>query len=542
MKQKLLLITSLTLLIAGFSVAQVEDDVLLIPKAGEAPVIDGQMDDIWKNVVEVMAEVPDLLNAANRETWWDLWAGFRLLWDDENLYVWVNVNDDSINPGTDWQNDSVEFYFDGDNSKTPGDYDAFDDSQVRFNFGETTPAEVNFGGGKTWGGTTSDNWEYIFVETEVGYNLELKIPLADIRLDIGPDLEFGFDIQLNDADETTRDMVYRWWTDDDNAWQDASLFGTAKFIGRTVSEVLDIHKAAAAPTIDAVMGEGEWDNATIISGDTPDSLTPITICNDWTDARQHAYLMWDDTNFYLYLKVWDDLVNPGTDWQNDSAELYFDGDNSKTPGDYDAFDDSQVRFNIGETTPAEVNFGGGKTWGGTTSDAWVYTFMETDVGWDMELKIPLAEVRMDIGPDQEFGFDIQLNDADASTRDMVLRWWTDNDNAWQDASLFGTAMFVEGGTAVDPDIGHATNFSLSQNYPNPFNPETSIQYSVGSESMVRLTVYDLLGNQVAELVHEQQPAGQYTAVFDGSGLASGMYFYRLQTGDKIITRKMTLLQ
>lgn len=99
----------------------------------------------------------------------------------------------------------------------------------------------------------------------------------------------------------------------------------------------------------------------------------------------------------------------------------------------------------------------------------------------------------------------------------------------------GTA--VEGIEATSP-----TSFALRQNYPNPFNPSTSISYSLAKLGNVNLTVYDLLGNEVAQLVNEVQPAGKHTIQFDGSKLASGVYFYRLDTGSGLLTRKMMLLK
>ena len=87
-----------------------------------------------------------------------------------------------------------------------------------------------------------------------------------------------------------------------------------------------------------------------------------------------------------------------------------------------------------------------------------------------------------------------------------------------------------------------TEFSLSQNYPNPFNPKTVISSQLSVASNVRLVIYDMLGQEVAVLVNERREAGRYQDTFDGSGLASGMYIYRLSVGGFVEARTMLLLR
>ncbi len=87
-----------------------------------------------------------------------------------------------------------------------------------------------------------------------------------------------------------------------------------------------------------------------------------------------------------------------------------------------------------------------------------------------------------------------------------------------------------------------TDFQLEQNYPNPFNPSTTITYQLPTTSNVSLKVFDMLGREVATLVNERQNAGQYQVRFDATRLASGMYFYRLQAGGYIETKKMMLVK
>ncbi len=85
-------------------------------------------------------------------------------------------------------------------------------------------------------------------------------------------------------------------------------------------------------------------------------------------------------------------------------------------------------------------------------------------------------------------------------------------------------------------------FTLEQNYPNPFNPSTTIKYSIPSAEFVTLKVYDVLGNEVATLVNEDKPAGGYEVEFSAAELSSGIYFYKLQVGSFIETKKMLLMK
>lgn len=91
------------------------------------------------------------------------------------------------------------------------------------------------------------------------------------------------------------------------------------------------------------------------------------------------------------------------------------------------------------------------------------------------------------------------------------------------------------------------NFALEQNYPNPFNPITTIKYSIPGNVVetlqaTSLRIYDVLGKEVAVLVNQKQSAGNYEVKFDGTKLASGVYFYKLQAGDFISIKKLILMK
>ena len=85
-------------------------------------------------------------------------------------------------------------------------------------------------------------------------------------------------------------------------------------------------------------------------------------------------------------------------------------------------------------------------------------------------------------------------------------------------------------------------FVLLQNYPNPFNPSTAIRFQVSARGRVTLRVFDVVGHEVATLLDEDMPSGSHVVRFDGSGLASGVYFYRLQSGASVATKSMHLIK
>jgi hypothetical protein len=121
-----------------------------------------------------------------------------------------------------------------------------------------------------------------------------------------------------------------------------------------------------------------------------------------------------------------------------------------------------------------------------------------------------------------------------------------------DLSLLGIPAFYIPGletkltdeivTSVQNEDQNPIAFSLEQNYPNPFNPSTKIKYSIPNSEFVTLKVYDVLGNEVATLVNEEKSAGSYEVNFNASQLSSGIYFYKLQTGNFAETKKMLLLK
>lgn len=165
--------------------------------------------------------------------------------------------------------------------------------------------------------------------------------------------------------------------------------------------------------------------------------------------------------------------------------------------------------------------------------------------YDVELNYPTEN---GIG---RFGdFNVSLSE---NTSHTFVPEWTDITNTdlmvlvdnGNDGTVDDTLYLQNKVSGIEGDQGSLlspNSYNLAQNYPNPFNPATSIQYSIPYRSEVVLKVFDILGNEVATLVNEEKERGVYTVNFNGSGLASGMYLYRLQAGSFVETKKMILMK
>ncbi len=115
-------------------------------------------------------------------------------------------------------------------------------------------------------------------------------------------------------------------------------------------------------------------------------------------------------------------------------------------------------------------------------------------------------------------------------RDHNLKW-----SNWSNVVSFNVPQDI-------PDNSILTRYDLMQNFPNPFNPETKIIYQIPLSGFVTLKVYDILGNEIVTLVNEVKKAGRYETIFDGRYLSSGVYFYKIETGEFVQTKKLILIK
>lgn len=217
-----------------------------------------------------------------------------------------------------------------------------------------------------------------------------------------------------------------------------------------------------------------------------------------------------------------------------------------------------------------------QTYNGAYVDTTIYegttvaaVLSEDETGYVMEWKIPFASLAGDISKgSREFkgvewplfapehgvtiSFDADLTDRDerdgARGQNRFLRLG-DQPALWRDSKSFKMRGLIvqTDGTQVSNESGQEFSdlpdqIELKQNYPNPFNPATQIEFSLPSSGMVTLSVFDVLGKEVARLADGYFTAGAHTVTFQASNLPSGTYIYQLRTHQAVATRKLTLIK
>ena len=123
--------------------------------------------------------------------------------------------------------------------------------------------------------------------------------------------------------------------------------------------------------------------------------------------------------------------------------------------------------------------------------------------------------------------------------DLYIQWNRENERISQVVSLTGSTDLISVGL---PPLINPIRFSLNQNFPNPFNPSTLIRFQIASPGLTTLKVYDILGRDLKTLVNEYKSMGEYEIMFNAADLPTGVYFYRLRSGNFVETKKMILLK
>jgi hypothetical protein len=200
--------------------AQIPADVA---KAATKPVIDGKVDEVWAS-----AKSYDLKNALYKPLTGpaDCSASFKAIYDNDNFYILVDVNDDAlVHDSPEFYNDdSVEIFIDADNSKSR----SYGPKDCSYYFWWDAASRVMGKAGKP----VNDGTQFAFAKTDKGYRLEVQFAWATLGVKPAPGAKFGLDVHVNDDDDGgERDSKLTWHDTKDNAWQNPRAFGTAQLVG-----------------------------------------------------------------------------------------------------------------------------------------------------------------------------------------------------------------------------------------------------------------------------------------------------------------------
>jgi hypothetical protein len=260
--------------------------------------------------------------------------------------------------------------------------------------------------------------------------------------------------------------------------------------------------------------------------------------NNFTGNQQGLYIKGKPAFFdlYVYRDAYTNITaqNPANRLGVAPASTYLGGINN---GDWALYAGVEFGGNDYRKTPISLELSASSDASGGVVEVWLDSI-------DTGRKI--AECQVDTTGSwtnyQIFRADV---DSVSGSHDVYLRFLGTDTGQLLRLKWFRFLSEFDPPTSVDDVLGERQGpreFELNQNYPNPFNPTTHIEYSVPRTSYVTLKVYNLLGEEVKILYEGYCQPGSYAATLDGNGLASGIYFYRLETENFVGTKKLVLLR
>ncbi len=318
-----------------------------------------------------------------------------------------------------------------------------------------------------------------------------------------------------------------------------------------------------APTFVADGDLAEWQSITPFSMKISDGtgfIAPNTAIDSDADLSVLSWVAVDANYLYVAFDITDDVVVPdanGTSYQNDCPDIFLGLYNwhgaphislkrGAEPDYHFRFAYNRVLLDGIAGADSIVGLGADYYWQEKFPSGYVVEFK---ISW-ADLAVPGNDAVFTPVEGYRIPIDYSINDNDTQTpgsvRDGIMCYSiNNNDQSWGDVSRWSHTWIgnLWNPVGVEYEEGQTVNeFSLAQNYPNPFNPSTQIKFALKESGYVTLKVYDALGKEVATLIKGDYASGSYNVSFDASGLSSGIYFYRLETGSFVQTNKMMLLK
>ncbi len=407
-------------------------------------------------------------------------------------------------------------------------------------------------------------WADVDGEEKETYNVYFSdSPISDVNAEGIEVVQLGIEenVQVVEhvllAPATDQDVTYYYAVNAVDKVGNIGVPGLTSAVTNTAKGVTTINPEAPVDFV-ADGDLKEWANITpfrMFPDDGSGTIVANKVIDGDADLSVNAWVAMDKDNVYIAFDVTDDIVSSDTtisSWLRDAADLHlglFDWKGAPHPKYLDGdTPDYQFRFNSNQAIMASA---GGKRMA-VPSDANYFWGEKFTGGYTVEAKMSFADIA-DKGGDSLFvpvigkriPIDFGINDADATgSREGILTYSSRNgDKSWNDPSRWThTWIGDEWVVGVDDNKVLVNTYELSQNYPNPFNPTTTINYSLAIPGNVSITVFNILGQQVVELVNQQQVAGTHKVNFDASLFSTGIYFYEINSGSFREVKKMMLIK
>jgi hypothetical protein len=397
----------------------------------------------------------------------DLSGFFKVLWDANNIYYYLEVKDDTLyrTDATGYLNDNFGVYIDLKNIKC--EFYGSDNSDSTITEWEYQWQNDVWGGrtatgtGGEWGG----NWAPLYIPDSAtqyativtpgtGYTMEFKILVTDsIGITLSAGDTIGFDTKIADNDGDGRDQK-GWNMGEDLSWHKPTYYGTLLLLADGTVERIDY-----LPVIDGV-AESAWNQTPFVTIGKTIALESTTGIKNDNDLSGKFKLLWDSTDIYYYLEVLDDTLytTNTTGYLNDNFGVYVDLKNIKC--EFYGSDNSDSTITEWEYQWQNDAWGGrtatgtGGEWGGNWAPLYIpdstqyATVVDSGVGYKIEFKILIADsIGITLHAGDTIGFDTKIADNDGTGRDQK-GWYMSSDIAWHKPMYMGTAIAVEGGTFI----------------------------------------------------------------------------------------------
>ncbi|WP_420460604.1 sugar-binding protein [Neolewinella sp.] len=445
----------------------------------------------------------------------DLSGNWTSAYTDEMLYVFVTVQDDSLSNNSDnaYEDDGVEFYFDGNNAGGTT-YDA-DDRQFLVGYGDGNTI-INYTTGEVTGA------EAAVVDIAGGYTVEFAIPWALLGVTPTDSLTIGFDVQINDddggADDPDRDGKLAWAANQDLSYQNPSLFGLLTLVEVEAPPI--IAGTDASITIDGEIDQA-YDRADVYA--MLNEVQPGI--SDAEDFSANWRALWDTSGLYFIVGVTDDtLINDSENWyDDDGVEIYIDARNEKATT-YDN-NDHQIVIRYGQDTIYDTK---NQLGAGSRS-----AIRLTEGGYTVEAYIPWTALGINPTAGTFIGLDVHGIDDDAGEggNDGKLAWFATIDESYKNPSLFGTALLGDIiSTGLRPSLQLGDWLTVS---PNPTGG--TLRYNLGGFRTATLQVHDFHGR----LLSNRTVSGT-RGELELSALPNGVYLLTVRDGTEYARQRIVV--